>query len=335
MKKYGFHITGMIVLALLAIFLHEYRKGTSLDRRETAFSIDDYESIEQISISDRDEKVTLKKMDGVWILNSRFEARKNAVDMLLKTFGRLRVSSPVSLDLHEEITEKLLTSPVRVDINLGRRSKTYFVYSAGASSPTYMIMKGSSQPYIIEVLGFSGNVASLFVSDESFWRSNILFNYTIDEIAEVFVYHRENEEESFTLRQSPGQDFSLHSYPGGKKYEVINDSISIRYLSGFFYTPYERVADHSERMLIDSLAGSCSDHIIKVVLRDGSFSEVFFHKIRTDEGRREDNRQFDPFRLHALIDDKSEMVIVPYHSVDLLLRPFSYFPGRQGGKTGD
>ncbi len=329
MQKYRLHITGFILLAIVALILHKYRSGTTLNRRETDFAITDYERIDKVKISSDEDMVVLEKEDGHWLINSRFEAREKAVELLLQTFGRLRVSGPAPLYMQDRIMEKIRQEPVIIEIVKGRRSRTYYVYSEGGNSPTYMLRKGSSRPYSIEVLGFGGNAASLFVPDEGYWRTDVLFNLRLNDIAEVFVHHREEEEGSFILRQSPDGEFTLYSYPGGELQEGISDSLAVRYLANFFYVPFERMANREERLLLDSLLNANYDHLVRVTDRDGAVSEALFHKIVTNAGENTNSVKFDLFRLHALINEKSDMIVVPYHHVDLLLRSASYFYSRQ------
>ncbi len=325
MKRYRLHITGFILLAMVAVILHQYRSGTTLSRRETDFAITGYDRIDEIRISGDEGMVVLTKENGHWLIDSRFEARENAVEMLLQTFSRLRVSSPAPLSVQDEIMEKLRDESVLIEISMGRRSRAYYVYSEGLHSPTYMLREGSSRPYRMEVVGYGGNVASLFVPDADYWRTNILFNYRLNDIAEVLVHHRDNEEGSFILRQSPDREYSLFNYPVIKLQEGISDSLAVRYLANFFYTPFERMANRNEGMLIDSLLSAGYDHLVRVTGHDGSVSEVLFHKIVSKDGESDNSVQFDLFRLHALINDGSDMIIIPYHYVDLLLRTSSYF----------
>ncbi len=325
MKAYRFHIIVFIILGLLAIFLNKYRRETTFKRREISFAVTQPEKISEIIISGGDGKVNLHREKGDWVVNSRYEARGRAVEMMLQTLSRLRVSSPAPISVHEEVLNKLRTESVRVDLRIGRQSRTYFVYSPCPLSPTYMLIQGSSQAFVIDVMGFSGNVASLFVSDEAYWRTNILFNYHMDEIAEVLVRHKDAINGCFILRQLPGNDFSLYSYPGAERMEEINDSLAIRFLANFYFIPFERFANPDERILMDSLKNSEPDYYIKVTDRSGGFSEIFLHKIIKEDDTGSENTNFDIFRLHGMINERSEMVILTYHSVDLILRTSDYF----------
>ncbi len=324
MKSYRFHIAGLLLLAIVVVLIYQNRKGTSLNMRDIDFALEDRDRIAEVTIRGGGEEVVLTRDNGLWILNSQFEARDKAVDMLLQTLARLRVSSPAPLAETDAIMKNLSNDALQIDIDMGRRTRRYFVFSEGGESPTYMLRDGSSRPYRVEVLGYDGNVASLFVPDGAFWRSNILFNVRLIDIAEVSVDHREDQEGSFTLKQSPQNEYALYSYPEGEIMEGLSDSLAIRYLANFFYVPYERMAGRDERTVADSLLRSGYDHMIKVTLHEGSVTKAYFHRIVTGGGGEEEVN-YDLFRLYALINDKSDLVIVPYHSVDLLLRNSSYF----------
>jgi hypothetical protein len=327
-KKYRFRLILIALLGLLAVFLHEYRQRAALGHRDVIFAVKDSDKVNEILISGNDSRAVLRKSNDGWILSSEHAVREKAVEILLQTLERIRISGPVPLSQRDAIREKLMNESVRIGIREGRKLKTYLVYSAGRHEPTYMQMPGDSRIFMTEIVGFSGNIASVFIPDENYWRTNILFNYQADEITEVIVSHKDNNGDSFILRQSPVNKFSLYSYPENKQSEGLNDSMVIRYLANFFYTPYERVANADERLLSDSLFNAQPDHLIKVTSKQGKVSEVRFHKIITDAGRKSESLQFDLFRLHAITDDGS-MIIIPYHSVDLLLRSSSYFfPGK-------
>lgn len=325
MKKYSFHIILFVFLVILAVFLQKQAEWTTLGRTGTDFSITGSERVSAIIITDNDNQVRLTRENGKWMVNSKYEAGARVVDMMLQTLQRIRVSGPAPFSGREDLLEKLSDESVRIDIHKGRRSRTYYLYSEDESSPTYIIAQGSTRAFEAEVIGFSGHVASLFVSDEGHWRTNMLFNYKPDDIAEVFVKHRDNPGGSFLLSQTPENKFSLYDYPEGESGEKLNDSLAIRYLANFFYVPYERLARAEEILLMDSLKKSKADHMIRVTDRDGEVSEVFFHKIILDAGEGSGAPDYDIFRLHALINDKNDMIVVTYHSVDLLLRTYSYF----------
>lgn len=325
MKKYWFYLIIVAFLTVLVIFFNEYKKGTTLGKRDSGFSITRIDKISEIIITGDHGKVNLASEQGKWIANSNFEADKKAVDLILKTLERLRVKGPAPSAIRNELLEKLKNESVRIDVYKGRRCKTFYLYSEGKYSPTYMIIQGSDKPFIAEVIGFEGHVASLFALNESHFRTNILFNYKPYNIAEVFVKHKEDQKGSFILNKIQGEEFNVYNYSSGKRKENINDSLVIRYLANFYYTPYERLATAEERVLTDSLKKSEADYIIRVTDFDGEINEVFFHKIIKGNKEGSDTPDYDIFRLYALINDKSEMIVVPYHSVDLLLRTYSYF----------
>jgi hypothetical protein len=324
MFKYRFYILGFVLLGIVAVFLHKCRTGNSFGSREASFAVENYDQINMISITSHDSQISLQRKNGYWLLDSGHDARENAVEMLLRTFGRLRVNSPVPNSLLEKVNHKLQSEAIRIDIKIGRKSRRYYVWSEGPGHPAYMLRHGSSNPYVVEVLGYSGNVAGLFVAEEGYWRTNILFNYRPDEIEEVLVQYRDNEEDSFILRQSPAGEFTIKNHADGDNVMRIEDSLAIRYLANFIYVPYERMAGREERMMIDSLLIAGYDYHISVGAREGNATEVWLYRILLNG---DGDQVFDLFRLYALINEGEELVIIPYHEVDLLLRRYSYFTG--------
>lgn len=325
MKKYRVPLLLLLLIAVSLIIINHYKSGTTFGRRVTAFAIDNPERVNEIIISGSESQVKLTKESGLWIVNSGNEARQKAVELILQTLQRLRVSGSLPLADRERILERLDDSSVRVDVKRGRRYKTFYLYSEGVEYPTYMMLKGAGQAFSVEVLGFSGHVASLFIPEDGYWRPNILFNHKPDDIAEVVVRYRDEQKGSFALRQSQGREFSLYTLPEKVMPEPLNDSMAIRYMANFFYVPFERFANEGERSLMDSLQRSEADYWIRITGFNGEESEVFFHRILNKPTDDSGNEMFDHFRLHALINNRSEMIVVPYHSVDLLLRSYSYF----------
>lgn len=326
MKKYRFHIATVVILLLVALLLYRNTGRSTLGHSAGAFAIKNTEKVTGITIEGGDSKVVLvKKNNDRWSLNSSTEPSGRAVDMLLQTLSRLRISSPAPLAVSRELNEKQWEGSLRIDINEGRRLRTFFVYSAGRQEPTYMRAFGDSRVWEMEVVGFGGHVASLFVADEGYWRSNILFQIRPADIAEVIVVYSDESDDSFMLRQSADRQVSLFSYPGALQAEGINDSLAVRYLSGFMHVPFERFADEDEILLLDSLRAAGPDYFIRLTGHGGEVSEVRLHRILTENPGINGNPGFDIFRLHAIINGGSDMVVVPWHLVDLLLRSYSYF----------
>jgi hypothetical protein len=324
MRKYISHITFFFLLVLVTIYLFQFRKGTTLDRRQMDFAVSRPGLITEIVIEGDKGTVKLERRSGMWLLNSQHEAREKAVALMLQTLSRLRVVSPAPMAVEADLAEKFRDDAIRLDIQIGKRRTTYLIFSEDENSPTYMLKPGASQAFMVEVLGFSGHVASLFVSDDNWWHPDVLFNHHIYEIAEVVVQHRDNPGQSFILRQSPDYRLSLYSQPGGNLINEFSDSLAIRYLANFFHIPYERFAHPKELMLVDSLVNEQPDYLIRVTNFKGSVSEVRLHRIVT--GQRENgSREYDIFRLYALTGDDPGMVIVSYLSFDLVLREVSYF----------
>ena len=93
----------LLVVTAAAVLVREYGPDTQseMDHVEaSAFAIADTSSISKIFIADKDGfQALLERVPGqrYWSLNGNYLARKDAVDLLLKTFKRVKVQSPVAL----------------------------------------------------------------------------------------------------------------------------------------------------------------------------------------------------------------------------------------------
>jgi hypothetical protein len=320
MLKYRFHIVIVLILLVVALLLYRNsgRSTLGLNAGAIATSAD---RITAITIAGSGSEVSLVRVnEDQWNLNSVYEPSRSAVKMLLQTLSRLRISGPAP-----QSVSLLFNDDLRIDIHEGRRVRTIFVYSSGPGEPTYMRLSGDSRIWEVEAVGFVGHVASLFVADESYWRSNILFGFKPADIEEIIVVYPGEAEKSFILRQSADRQVILFRYPDASHPEGVGDSLAARYFSGFMHVPFERFAGTGEKTLLDSLKNARPDYLISVKRRDGEVTRASLHRIITGTTGSDDDPGFDIFRLHALVNDGNDMVIVTWQMVDLLLRSYSYF----------
>jgi hypothetical protein len=321
MLKYRFHIATVLILLVVAMVLYRNSGRSTLGHKDVAIAVTNTDRVTAITITGSASEVSLvRENDSRWYLNSGFEPSESAVKLLVQTLARLRISGPAP-----QSVSSLFNDDLRIDIHEGRRARSIFVYSHGPGEPTYMRRSGDTRIWEVEVVGFGGHVASLFVADENYWRSNVLFGYKPAEIEEVIVVYPGEAEKSFILRQSADRQVSLFRHPDDGQAESVIDSIAARYLSGFMHVPFERFAGSGEKLLLDSLRNAGPDYLISVKGRNGEVTRASLHRILTGTSGTDGNPGFDVFRLHAVVNEGDDMVIVAWHMVDLLLRSYSYF----------
>ena len=134
---------------------------------------------------------------GGWTVNG-LPANPHPVELLLKTFLRVEVRSPVAKSAEANVLRIMAATARKVEIYTGgdEPEKIWYV---GHATPdhfgTYMLLeipgKGrSSVPFVMGMSGFSGFLTTRFHAKIDEWRSSVVFKYPdLRRIASVTVEH--------------------------------------------------------------------------------------------------------------------------------------------------
>ena len=189
------------------------------------FAIADTSAVQKIFITDKGKhQITLTRNNGnYWIVNGKYIARKDAIDLLLQGMHDIRVNRPVSLAEHNNVVKEMSNDAIKVEIFTSKNSpeKTYYVGSPGPNyQGNYFLMEGSKQPYIVEIPGFDGEERVRYILEERDWRSRNLMHLLPSEIRKVSVqYFDDRKNESFVIEAKNLNEFILEpaAQPDEKK----------------------------------------------------------------------------------------------------------------------
>lgn len=185
------------------------------------FAIEDTAAITKIVISDADQHViTLERSDTsrFWDLNQTYKAREDAVNLILKTVKLIQVKSTVP-ETQKENVIRMMSSGNRVDFYQGgdKPVKTYFIGTSTQNhTGTYMVLETpeegrSTEPFIMQMQGFTGFLTTRFFTDLEEWRYTGIFDYPSLGISKLEVLHHEHPERSFEIEYNGGNDLKLRS----------------------------------------------------------------------------------------------------------------------------
>jgi hypothetical protein len=215
-----------IILLLIAALLGALAWWVLRDDRSSAaplttadFAIADTSKIGRIDISSSDgNAATIARGEGsTWIVNDKFPARRDAIDLILKTLHLLEIKHPVSAGSRENVIRMMAGrhSYVKVYDRKGKFIKGYYV---GIMTPdqrgTYMILErpgiGRTEiPYVMTMKTFYGYLTSRFFTDETDWRDLTLFRYSKLDFNRVEVTNHLYPERSFAITYGGGNDLKL------------------------------------------------------------------------------------------------------------------------------
>jgi len=333
MKKNRLIILLILVLAGIVVFFSLRKSNSSVKRELRDFAVEDTASIDKIFMVRKDLKqMTLTRSGNRWLVNEKYLARPDAVDNLLKTLYRVRVKSPVSKSMMDNAVKMLATRNTKVEVYSGRKLvKTLYVGGATQDQMgTFMMVEGSSVPFIVHIPGFIGYLTTRFFVDEKGWRSTELFRYNFNDIATITVEHPSMPDESFRLESKGQNQFAIHSLSGRTNTGQIDTVGTKFYISQFEKMNFEFLADSIPKPTLDTMLATPPTGIVTLEDRSGLKRNVKMWK-RPANGKEDSEGnllEWDDERLWGLIDGK-DWVVVQYHVFDpVFLRYDDFFEKR-------
>lgn len=274
--KNAISIFTMCVLALFTVFLvTKYQKST-LKEELSDFAVEDTASVDKIFLSDKDGNKLLveRKSANTWLVNNSFEARPDAIKILLETIKQIRVKAPVGRASFNNVVKKLAVKSTKVEIyQKGKLTKTYYV--GGATEDllgNYMMIENSSAPFILHIPGFDGYLYPRYYAIAEMWRSTALYRLKSQEISSIKFENKQNEKSSWELNQTNGI-LSLNDY-SGKPITQFDTLKTREFITQFFNVNIEGYVKEIEPERKDSILNSPPRSIFTIKTVKGETKEL-------------------------------------------------------------
>jgi hypothetical protein len=330
----------LVVLIAVAAYFFATKNSSTLKSREGAlsdFTIEDTTTIDKIFIANSTgENSTLTKGDGNdWVVDGEHKARPESISLLMKTFSRIAVKSPVSSAAFDNVVTSIATKSIKVEIYQGedKPSKTYYVGEGTHDNHgTFMLLEKdgvkSTEPFIMHIPGFYGFLTTRFYSNPLDWRDAAVFKYAVNEIKKVEVNYFDQPEESFTIQQN-GTTLGFYD---NQTAAVINnfDTANVKtYLSFFNKAYYENPVVGIKQAKQDSILGTQPYFDIKVTDIFGKENRMIGYKLpyKGDVSLVDPSGnpyQFDLDRMYGYYNNDL-LVFIQYRTFDKYLLPKSFF----------
>jgi len=221
MKKNS--ILGIILVVLIiaaGVVYFNTHTGTLADKPLTEFAIEDTSQVSKVIITDHFGKsAVVERGPGqqLWKLNGKYQAREDAVNLMLKTFNRIRIRGNVSDSSRDNMMKLLATSSKRVEIYTGgdKPAKIWYVsIPTPDHTGTLMLLEipgigRSEEPYITHIEGFTGFLSTRFFTDEMEWRYTGIFEYPHLEVSKVCMINHLIPTDSWEVRFAGGNNLEL------------------------------------------------------------------------------------------------------------------------------
>jgi hypothetical protein len=296
MKRNKMAVVLLLVLGALAIWLYLSGRNTgrTAENLFAQFAIADTSLVTKIVITDsRGETATLERdpNDVLWDLNRTYKARKDAVDLLLKTFKRVQVKAPVSEVAKENVLRMMAASGKMVEIYTGG-AKPQKIWYIGTPTPdhfgTHMLLeipgKGKSEePYVMHMSGFSGILNTRFFTDEQDWRYTGLFRYPGLEFKRIRLENKILPAAGFTVDYGGGNDIRLSDFTGRSISDF--DTMAVKdFLLVFKRVHLESHVSGLSRFSEDSVLTKTPDFVLTITPNSGDEQQLSIYRKRMSEG---------------------------------------------------
>lgn len=328
MKNRWIYILAAVLVIATGIVI-VYQQTSTIKKELRDFAVPDTAQVDKIFMVDKmNQTVLLERHEGGWTVNGKFEARKDAIYVLLKTIARLDVKSPVSKAMMNTVISQMAARSIKVEVyRNGELHKTFYV--GGPTSDhqgTFMMLENSSVPFIMHIPGFFGYLSTRFFVEENMWRSQGIFNVPFSSIQSVDVTYPAEPARSFQVINNGPNQFSVMN---GSQQMAKTDTLKTKeYLGRYISVNFESVVQNMQPGRADSISRMAPYAVITLTQRSGKTGKLTLWKMPNyDKMMLYDGTvpEFNPDALYGRVEDDSTFVTVQYFVVDPLLVDPAYF----------
>jgi hypothetical protein len=323
----------LVVVAAAAYFIISRKPWSTLKPELKEFAIRDTASVTKFFLADRRGNTVemAKNEKGVWMVNNTFKADMTKVNLMLATMHDITVRNPISEKEFNTVIGTLATEGVKAEFYSGDKIiKTIYVGPASADQAgTFMMVEGSSAPFVTHIEGFIGYLTPRFYTYAIKWKDKGVFNLDPKEIRLISVGYPNNPSQSFVVEN--GDNPIVKSVNPDVK-EIPTDINFIKYYVGGFNNLYFEGYDETmTRVKADSIKKMTPYCIVEVKKTDGSqirlqvnYKEVGDHtKILYDKDGK--LLPYDTEKYYAFINDEKDVVYLQQYNFGRIFKTLNDF----------
>ncbi|HVD99321.1 MAG TPA: DUF4340 domain-containing protein [Cytophagaceae bacterium] len=270
----------------------------------------DSSSLQKVTLRYDSLTTVLTKGNQNWMLNGKYKARTNLTQLMILGLSKAEVKRPVAEENKQKVADQLRKSGIRVTAEGDGWKKTFLLSSNdNDANSSYYMDEQSSEPYVIYVPGFSGDMANLFKMDEAGWRNRELFTSTPLSLQKITVSYPAFKASNVEIRWNPDKTFDV---VGVKK---VDSAKVITYLSQFDQVNIDHYIYKDKVAILQTLRKNAPQAIIEVSDLDPSAN----HKLSVYGESKE------PKGIYAIIEPGDELVTMKPETLFRLLVRKEFF----------
>jgi len=202
-------LVSLLVLAGLAFFLMKSNPETknTLESTGANFKIQK-DDVHRIMISRKaNNNLEFVREGNQWKINGKYYANLNTMSNLLNTMQKIDLIFIPHKTHHKMIVSDMEKIGIHVEAfdKSGDKIKGYTIGSNTVKNDaSYFMLDGETQPYAINIKGFSGTIRDRYNYNIESWKDKTIFNESADNISSVKVTYPKKSSYSFVMQEEEG-----------------------------------------------------------------------------------------------------------------------------------
>jgi hypothetical protein len=332
MKKSVIVLLLLVVLSLVAYYLINRRGWTTVKKELSDFAITDTASVTRIFLADKSgNSVLMERGNDGWKLNQQMYADPEKVMILLGTLHDVKVRNPIPESEFNTVIAMLASSGVKAEFYMkdGSVKIIYVGSSTLDQTGTYMLIDGSSSPYVTHIPGFVGYLTPRFLPSYVQWKDRKVIDLSESQIQSIKMDYPTAPHQSFEMINA--MEPVLNDGKGLKVTEI--DKGFCKFYAASFKRMYaEGYEDISSAKFADSILAMTPYCVLQIqddksklhVLR--IFLKGVDKRTKMDYDDQSDKRMsYDGDKFYATLDDSKDIMVIQRYVFDRVLKTRSDF----------
>lgn len=299
------------------------------------FKFKDTAAIDKIFLADKDgHQVLVERKSNGWIVDGKYHARPDVIDLLLYTIRMVDVKSPVSKTGRTTAIKILAAKSTKIEIySKGKKVKQYYVgHATQDHTGTFMLLtnletnENYEEPFITHIPGFEGFLTTRYNTDNLDWRDRIIIDLRPPQIKQIKMELHEIPDSSYVIDLFSMQRFGLKTLKG--KALTFDESKLKQYIAYFQNVNCEVVLDKKDK-LVDSLNHSAIPFVtLSITDRNDAVSSYQFYHKQPNKSKNEQygiDYKYDPDRLFIKYNKGNDFGVAQFYVFGKMLQTYRYF----------
>lgn len=190
------------ILIILVIFSLSKNRFSTINHVQNNFVVSDITKIASFQvIRNSDTLFVSKNNQGNWILSDSFQINPQYIQLSLKIFSQLMISSLATANINKNIVDSIVQKGIELKLFDIKKTllKNYLLYPDKTIQKTFIKAKNTDKAYLVEIQGYEGNFAAIFYMPKSNWYNPFIIQLLPQQIKEITVINRNYVEKSFSI----------------------------------------------------------------------------------------------------------------------------------------